>query len=217
MHIGSADQKSKTEAIYFLPSIKELENTTLSHQIYCWTMETTISISQNPSNTWVHTSPQIIEMEIQAEIKKGNAQMWMLKDFFMCKEVDKRIKYWIYIEGPLNSLLWRSESWSITDKTLRKVHAFHNTSIRKILEIRMDKVWECHITNKQIRHWFINTTPIDDFIARRTWWYICKAYHMSKEYLPKEFLSAWIHTQRKQEDHKLCVYIISSTPLTEDI
>ena len=62
----------------------------------------------------------------------------------------------------------------------------------------MDKVQECHITNEQVRHWFVNIPPIDDFLAsRRTWRYTGKAYHASEETLPKKFLSAWIHAPKK--------------------
>ena len=99
----------------------------------------------------------------------------MLKDFFMCRDIDKWVK-WIYAGGPVNMLLWGAESWSITKKILKKLQSFHHSSIRRILGIRIDEVQESHITNKQVRHWFDNIPPIEDFITRRTWRYIGKAY-----------------------------------------
>ena len=69
-----------------------------------------------------------------------------------------------------------AESWSITQKILKKLQSFHHSLIRRILGIRMDEVQECHITNELVRHWFNNILPIKDFIARRTWRYIGKAY-----------------------------------------
>ena len=48
-----------------------------------------------------------------------------------------------------------------------------------------------------MRHWFDNIPPIEDFIARRTWRYIGKAYRASEDTLPKKFLNAWIHAPKK--------------------
>jgi len=53
-----------------------------------------------------------------------------------------------YAGGPLNTLLWGEESWSITDKILRKLQAFHHTSIKRVLGIRMDEVQSCHVMNE---------------------------------------------------------------------
>ena len=60
-------------------------------------------------------------MKINTRIKKPTAQMEMLKDFFSCRDIDKRVKYWIYIGGPLNTLpAWGAKFWCIMDQKVRK-------------------------------------------------------------------------------------------------
>jgi len=46
--------------------------------------------------------------------------------------------------------------------------------------------------NKQVRSWFGNIPPINEFIMRRTWRYIGKVYRAKEEMLPKKMLGAWI-------------------------
>ena len=61
----------------------------------------------------------------------------------------------------------------------------------------MDKVKECHIMNEQVRKWFNNIPPMDDFIARRTWTYMGKVLRTKNNLLPKKILGAWIPFARK--------------------
>jgi len=100
--------------------------------------------------------------------KKVKSQLGMLKHFFSCKDVKLCMKYWIYIAGPLNTLLWGSESWNLSDANCNKLCSFHHSAIRRILRIWMDEVLEYQITNKQVRMWFENIPSIDKFITRRT-------------------------------------------------
>ena len=101
----------------------------------------------------------------------------------------------MYIAGPLNILLWGSESWSISDHNHNNLCNFHS-AIRRILGFWMDEVKECHITNEQVRKWFNNTPLIDDFIARRMWTYMGKVLRTKSKPLPKKMLGAWIPTAR---------------------
>ena len=70
-------------------------------------------------------------------------------------------------------------------------------AIRRILGIWMDEVMECRITNEQVRKWFENIPPIDDFIARRTWNYLGKVLRGKSEMIPKMMLGAWVSAPRK--------------------
>jgi len=50
--------------------------------------------------------------EIDARIRKAKSQMGILRHFFSCKDIKFRVKYWVYITGPLNpgTFLIRTES-----------------------------------------------------------------------------------------------------------
>ena len=61
----------------------------------------------------------------------------------------------------------------------------------------MDKVQECHITNEQVRHWFMNIPPLTISSQGECGTTRGKAYQMSDESQKSEILSAWIHTPKK--------------------
>ena len=61
----------------------------------------------------------------------------------------------------------------------------------------MDEVKECKITNEQVRRWFDNIPPVDNFIARRTWNYMVKIMRTKDKSLPRKLLGAWVPSARK--------------------
>ena len=123
--------------------------------------------------------------------------MGLLRHFFNCKDINLNSKYWIYMAGPLNILLWGSESWNLSEQNREKLNAFHHTAIRQILGIWMDEVIKCHIMNEQVQKWFCNIPKVDSFITRRTWKYMGKVYRTKEESLPKKMLGAWVPAPRK--------------------
>ena len=113
----------------------------------------------------------MVDAKVKAQIKNVKSPMGIPKHCFSCKDVAQHVKYWINIAGSLNTLLWGSESWNISDHNHDKLHAFHQSANRRILGIWMDEVIEFPITNEQVRWWFENTPLINDCIMRRTWNY----------------------------------------------
>ena len=61
-------------------------------------------------------TPDLTEdAKIEARINKASSQLGILKHFFNCKDVDRCVKYWVYLAAPLNTLLWGAESWNLTE------------------------------------------------------------------------------------------------------
>ena len=56
------------------------------------------------------------DAKIEAKINQASSQMGIMKHLFNCRDVDRHVKYWVYISGPLNTLLWGAESWNISEK-----------------------------------------------------------------------------------------------------
>jgi len=102
--------------------------------------------------------------------------MGNLKHFFNSKDVAQL----------LNTLLWGSESWNISNHNCNNLRAFHHSAIWETLGIWMDEVKECHIMNEQVRKCFNNIPLINDFIARRTWAYIGKVLRTKNKSVPKK-------------------------------
>ena len=105
--------------------------------------------------------------EIEAWIKNVKSQLGMLTHFFGWKDIELHMKYWIYITGPLNTLLWGYKSSKMSDSSCTKLCLFHHSAIRWILGIWVDEVLECQISNEQVRMWFENIPTIDEFITRQ--------------------------------------------------
>ena len=61
-------------------------------------------------------APDLTEdAEIEARINKASSQLRILKHFLNCKDVDRHVKYWVYLAAPLNTLLWGAKSWNLTE------------------------------------------------------------------------------------------------------
>ena len=112
--------------------------------------------------------------------------MGILRHFFSCKDVELRVKYWVYATGPLNILLWGSTSWNLSDQNHIKLCAYHHSAIHWILGIWMEEVIECQIMNEQVRNWFGNIPLIYKFITTKPWRYIGKVYRGEEETLLKK-------------------------------
>ena len=66
------------------------------------------------------------DAEIEARINKASSHMGIIKHFFNCRDGDRCIKYWIFISGPLNTLLWGAESWNVS-KRIKTVYMISTT------------------------------------------------------------------------------------------
>jgi len=131
MHRGKRNLKSKTKAMFFPSSLSAAMNQ----------MELLQTFTLNNDENCIHFTdrfkylsaiimPCLMEdAEIKAQIKQAKSQMGILKHFFNCKDVTQQVKYWIYITGPLNTLLWGSKSLNISEHNHDKLQAFPHSSI----------------------------------------------------------------------------------------
>ena len=97
------------------------------------------------------------DAEIQACMSKASGCFHLV---FRNRDIDKRIKYWLYIMGPINALLWGCKSWNLNGCSQIKLRAFHHSAIRCILGIGMGRVIEQHTTNESVRFDFKCTPPL---------------------------------------------------------
>ncbi len=118
MHVGNSTTKSKSEAMYFPPSLAEARK--LEEEGY---LPEDIKLPDNderigfmPSFKYLGSviTPLLNEdAEIAMRIKKAKSIMRLSRQFFECRNVDIRVKYQIYTAGPLNALLWGCKGWNI--------------------------------------------------------------------------------------------------------
>ena len=73
------------------------------------------SILNNGTNS-IHFTNTISSDLTEDDKFEASSQMGIMKHLFNCRDVDRHVKYWVYISGPLNTLLWGAESWNISEK-----------------------------------------------------------------------------------------------------
>jgi hypothetical protein len=153
MHLGNGSTKSKTECMYFSPTLKDVKK-----QICKKMLPEEILL---PDGKRVHLitfkylgstiTPLLNEdTEIEERIKKAKSMMGASRHFFDNKDVDWQVKKEVYTRGPLNALLWGSKLWNLTRRNIDKLKSFHHRAIRRILNIKWQEVREDHIKNKEI-------------------------------------------------------------------
>ena len=131
--------------------------------------------------------------------------MGLLRHFFDCNDVNRKVKYWVYAAGPLNTLLWGCKSWNLTEPNLKHLSSFHHKAIKRILSLKWERVKEEKITNEEVRRRFNNIPNIETYIIRRTSRYIGKVIRSEKNNIPWKLLGAWIFAPRKiGRPHNLC-------------
>ena len=118
MHIGSKNAKLKTEAMFFPSSLTQAESQkTLPKNFDLNNGANHVQFTDKFKYFGSITTPCLTEnAEINARIQRAKSQMGVLRHFFSCKHIELRVKYWVYIMGPLNVLLWGSESWNLSDQ-----------------------------------------------------------------------------------------------------
>ena len=109
------------EAMYFPASlITANESITLPPDIILNDSKNTIPFVNNFRYLGACITLDLTEnAEIKAHITKAKSQRGLLRHFFTCGDVDRRVKYWVY--ATLNTLLWGSESWNINEHNMKKL------------------------------------------------------------------------------------------------
>jgi len=145
MHVGSTSAKSKSEAMLFPSSLTQAKSQkTLPKNFDLNNGNNHVQFSNKFKCLGSIITPCLMEnANINVRIKRAKSQMGILRHFFSCEDIELRVKYWVYIEGPLNILLWGSKSWNLSNQNQIKLHDFHHSSICQILGIWMDEVIEC--------------------------------------------------------------------------
>ena len=118
MHIGENNIISKSEVMYFPPDLQTNTDQEMTIPIKCGSLK----VSKNFTYLGVNINNELKDnTEIKIRTQKATAQMGALKDFFRNKHISKKTKYKIYMAIPLSTLLWGSESWTLSNSIIKKL------------------------------------------------------------------------------------------------
>ena len=102
----------------------------------------------------------------------------------------------LYLQIPLNTVLWGCESWSMTEEIKRELRVFHHKAIRRILNINMFDVEKYHIKNQSVRRSFLDSHDIVDTVTQRQLKWIGKLANKAQDNIAFKILAAWSKNPR---------------------
>lgn len=107
------------------------------------------------------------DSDVAARVGKARAVFIMLKNIWASKEIGEATKLKIFNSNVKSVLLYGSETWRMTKRTLHKIQTFINGCLRRIFKIW----WPDRIRNEEL--WErAKQDPITSQIGRRKWGWI---------------------------------------------
>jgi hypothetical protein len=86
-------------------------------------------------------------------VKQGDTKAFVsMKDIFFDRKIDLKTRKQLYLQIPLNIVLWGCDSSALKQSHLDKLTAFHHKGARWLVKVTR---WDCrfqHITMKSILH-----------------------------------------------------------------
>ena len=105
-------------------------------------------------------------------------------------------KYLIFLNIPINLLLWGCEIWALHISLLKKLEVFLHHSIQRMPGINISEVKEQRITNETVRKKLFDIPNIEKQIATRQLTFIGKVARNFDDHLPTELLTTWCNHRR---------------------
>ena len=140
--------------------------------------------------------------EVETRMGKASGQFGALRaQVFAAKDISFVAKRAAYEALVLSTLLHGAETWTMTAKMWRQLHAWHQARIRQICRVnRWHTRWH-HISNHEL-HQRTGIQPIEYYIRKRTLQWVGRVARMGPERLPRRLLTAWVRHPRPQQAPK---------------
>ncbi|VDP66160.1 unnamed protein product [Schistosoma mattheei] len=126
----------------------------------------------------------VSDTDVKARIGKARAAFSQLKNICNSKQLSTNIKVTIFSTSVKAVLLYGAETWRTTTTTIKKVQAFTNECLRKILNIH----WPDTISNSLLCE-RTNQLPAEEEIRKRRWKWIGLTLRKSSNYITRQALT----------------------------
>ena len=136
------------------------------------------------------------DLDVDTRIEKAGAAFGALrKSVFGSLKISMRAKKFVYIRLVLPILLYGSELWCLTEKSLNKLRLFHARCIRTL----------CRVTRRHTRTHRITTStllervglpPIDNLVTMNLLRWAGHVMRMGPSRLPRKLITAWVREPR---------------------
>ncbi|XP_065570336.1 uncharacterized protein LOC136033517 [Artemia franciscana] len=123
------------------------------------------------------------EREVQQRIGQASGAFNRLKPVWRSRKYSLKLKLRLFNSNVLSALLYSSECWKLNQQQERRILAFENNCLRRILNID----WRDHVTNQIVRS--ISGQPrVTDVIRQRRWRYLGHVIRMKEDRIPRLIL-----------------------------
>jgi hypothetical protein len=125
--------------------------------------------------------------EIDTRIRAATKAFMSMKDIFFNKKIDLKTRKQLYLQIPLNIVLWGCDSSALKSSHIAKLTAFHHKCARWLVNVTR---WDCrfqHITMKSILH-DLELPTMEQIIHVRILRFLEKVAHMPGGRLTREVL-----------------------------
>jgi hypothetical protein len=146
--------------------------------------------------SWLH-------FDVDQRISAASKIFGMLREnVFSHKKVSYRAKRAAYTAIVLSTLLYGSETWTLSAKALQKLRSFHNRCARAMVHISMWHTREHHIRTEDVLR-RLELESLDTYLLRRVARWLGHVARLPFDRLPRKFLSAWIPLPRPRSTPRL--------------
>ena len=116
-------------------------------------------------------------------LTKARTAFNMLQKIWRSSQISRKLKVRLYKSNVLSVLLYGSECWRVIGSELRKLDAFNNSCLCRILKI----FWPNQISNIDL-HETTETVPVSIEIKKRRLKWLGHVLRMDQERIPKKAL-----------------------------
>lgn len=133
-----------------------------------------------------------IDRELNTRIGKAHSAFRTLNRIWHNRNIRVNTKVRIYRAAVLTVLLYGCEAWTTTQAQDRRLEAFHQRCLRKILHIR----WDQHVTNAAVLE-RASSLPLSSFIGGSRLRWFGHVTRMSQDRIPKQLIT-WVPVHGKR-------------------
>ena len=132
------------------------------------------------------------DLDVDRRIQKACNAFGMIKSsLFSRTKIKLSVKAKVYVSFILSILLYGCECWSLTEKLLNKLRAFHHRCVRSICRVTLlDRKCTSDLLDK------LSLESIDTYICRQQLRWAGHVMRMSWNRLPRKMLSCWVRSKR---------------------
>jgi exonuclease III len=202
MHVGRGGKVSKTVALFCPGCSRSYEDGDTSAIVFDDDACVTFVESFKYLGSYIHHSLKD-DFDVDQRISAASKIFGMLREnVFSHKKVSYRAKRAAYTAIVLSTLLYGSETWTLSAKALQKLRSFHNRCARAMVHISMWHTREHHIRTEDVLR-RLELESLDTYLLRRVARWLGHVARLPFDRLPRKFLSAWIPLPRPRSTPRL--------------